>query len=82
MSVADDFIVCSQYGNEAKVFGEMLKARLAKFGLKIAEDKSKIIEFGRYVWQKAQREGKRLVTFDFLGFTHYSAIRPEGRSLR
>ena len=42
-----------------------------KFGLKIAEEKSKIIWFGQYAWQKAQIEGKRLDTFDFLGFTHY-----------
>jgi group II intron reverse transcriptase/maturase len=68
---ADDFVVCFQIGNEAEAFGEMLKARLAKFELKIAEDKSKIIEFGRYVWKKAQKEGRRLATFDFLGFTHY-----------
>jgi len=68
---ADDFVVCFQYDNEAKAFGEMLRQRLAKFGLRIAEGKSRIIEFGRYVWQKAQKEGKKVQTFDFLGFTHY-----------
>ncbi len=68
---ADDFIVCFQYGNEAKAFEEMLKARLAKFGLKTAEGKSKVIEFGRYAWQKAQARNKKTATFDFLGFTHY-----------
>jgi len=45
--------------------------RLGKFGLKIAKDKSHIIEFGRYVWQEAQRQGRKVATFDFLGFTHY-----------
>ena len=39
-----------------------LKERLAKFGLEISEDKSKIIKFGRYAGNEA---GK----FDFLGFT-------------
>jgi len=68
---ADDFIVCFQSGREAETFGEALKQRLGKFGLKIAENKSRIIEFGRYVWQKAQRQSKRVATFDFLGFTHY-----------
>jgi hypothetical protein len=68
---ADDFIVCFQSGNEAKAFGEMLKERLAKFGLRISESKSRIIEFGRYVWEKAQRQNKEVATFDFLGFTHY-----------
>ena len=68
---ADDFVVCFQSEKEARAFGEMLKERLAKFGLRISEKKSRIIAFGRYVWQRAKREGKKVETFDFLGFTHY-----------
>jgi len=76
---ADDFIVCFQSGSEAKAFGEKLEQRLGKFGLKIAEGKSRIIEFGRYVWGKAQREGKKVATFDFLGFTHYCDKTRKGK---
>jgi RNA-directed DNA polymerase len=68
---ADDFVVCFQAEREAKAFGEMLRERLRTFGLGVSESKSRIIQFGRYVWQKAQREGKKVETFDFLGFTHY-----------
>ena len=68
---ADDFVVCFQAEHEAKAFGEMLRERLKKFGLHISESKSRIIAFGRYVWQRARREGKKVATFDFLGFTHY-----------
>ena len=68
---AFDFIVCFQSGSEAKAFGEMLKQRLGKFGLKTAESKARIIEFGRYAWEKAQRQDEKVATFDFLGFTHY-----------
>lgn len=68
---ADDFVICLQNEKEAKEVGKMLEQRLEKFGLRIATDKSKIIEFGRYEWQKAQKQGKRVTTFDFLGFTHY-----------
>ena len=68
---ADDFIACFQSPTEAKVFGDKLKQRLGKFGLKIAENKSRIINFGRYVWQSSQKEGRKTATFDFLGFTHY-----------
>ncbi|MBI5199214.1 MAG: group II intron reverse transcriptase/maturase [Nitrospirae bacterium] len=68
---ADDFVVVFQAGIEAKRFVEMLKERLNKFGLKLKEDKTRVIEFGRYVWQKAQSEGRKVATFDFLGFTHY-----------
>ncbi|MEA3223417.1 MAG: group II intron reverse transcriptase/maturase [Thermodesulfobacteriota bacterium] len=76
---ADDFVVCFQIGSEAKEFGRKLKQRLDKFGLEIAENKSRIIEFGRYVWQKAQREGGKVATFDFLGFTHYCDKSRKGK---
>lgn len=68
---ADDFIVCFQSGREAKAFKDKLNLRLGKFGLKIAREKSRIIEFGRYVWGRVQRRGEKIATFDFLGFTHY-----------
>jgi len=68
---ADDFIVLFQSGKEAEIFGKALRERLGKFGLEIAENKSRIIEFGQYVWQKAQVQNKTVATFDFLGFTHY-----------
>jgi len=68
---ADDFVVCFQYRDEAKKFGEMLRERLTKFRLRISEKKSKIIEFGRYAKENAKKTGKEVETFDFLGFTHY-----------
>lgn len=68
---ADDFVACFQAEREAQTFAKMLRERLQKFGLRLSESKSRIIEFGRYVWQKARREDKKVETFDFLGFTHY-----------
>ena len=76
---ADDFIVCFQYGNEAKAFVERLKQRLSKFGLKIAESKSRLIEFGRFVWQKARRENRKVAAFDFLGFAHFCGKTKKGK---
>ncbi len=82
---ADDFIVCFQSGKEAKEFGIALKQRLKLFGLEIAESKSRIIEFGRYVWQRAQQEssasttGAKAATFNFLGFTHYCDKTRKGK---
>lgn len=49
----------------------MLRQRLDKFGLKITEGKSRVIEFRRYEWEKAQQKGGKVTTFDFLEFTHY-----------
>jgi len=68
---ADDFIIFFQSAKEAEAFGKDLRDRLGKFGLRIAEDKSRIIKFGRYPWLKAQKQCNRIATFDFLGFTHY-----------
>ena len=62
---ADDFVCLFQYENEAQRFYQLLIERLRKFGLEIAEDKSRILPFGRY---KGTKE-----SFDFLGFTHYNA---------
>ena len=68
---ADDFVVCFQKEEEAEEFGRVLRQRLSKFGLTASEEKSRIISFGRYPYYTAWEEGKRLETFDFLGFTHY-----------
>ena len=75
----DDFIVVFERGEEARAFGEALPKRLAKFGLKIKESKSRIVEFGRPVWKRAQEEGSKAGTFDFLGFTHYCDKTRKGK---
>ena len=68
---ADDFVVSFQYTGEAEAFSEALRQRIGKFGLEVSEEKSRIIPFGRYPYYVAQKSGKRIETFDFLGFTHY-----------
>ena len=68
---ADDFVCMFQYENEAQKFYQMLIERLKKFGLEIAEDKSRILPFGRY------KGGKE--SFDFLGFTHINGKSHRGK---
>jgi len=68
---ADDFVCLFQYENEAQRFYQQLIERLRKFGLEIAEDKSRVLPFGRY---KGTKE-----SFDFLGFTHYNATSHWGK---
>jgi len=68
---ADDFILMFQYENEAQEVYELLKERMAKFGLELAEDKTRILPFGRY---KGTNE-----TFDFLGFMHYNGKTKNGK---
>ena len=68
---ADDFVICFEYEKEAKKCYEELKERLNKFNLKLAENKTKIIKFG-----KSNNGSKD--SFDFLGFTHYNGKTRKG----
>jgi RNA-directed DNA polymerase len=69
---ADDFLGAFQYRQDAENFYKALQHRLAKFALSIQQEKSKIIEFGRFAVHDCQRrDGSKPDTFDFLGFTHY-----------
>jgi len=69
---ADDFVVCVQYKDEAEKILTILKERLQKFGLELAEDKTRIVEFGRFAEENARGKGRRPDTFNFLGFTHFN----------
>lgn len=54
---------------------EELRARFAKFGLKLHADKTRLIEFGRFAAQRTKARGVgKPETFDFLGFTHKCAL--------
>jgi len=69
---ADDYVCCFQYEEDAKEFYKKLKDRLAKFNLKIEENITKIIMFGRFAKEVSKTKGLgKVETFDFLGFTHY-----------
>jgi RNA-directed DNA polymerase len=56
---ADDFVICVQYKDDAEKILEKLKDRLGKFGLELAEDKTRCIEFGRFSKQNAQAKGAK-----------------------
>lgn len=72
VNYADDMIICFKYNNEAKRIYQQMKKRLATGNLEFAEDKTRLIEFGKYATERRKRKGKgRPETFDFLGFTHY-----------
>jgi len=68
---ADDFVICVQYKDDAVRILDGLKLRLGKFKLELAEDKTRLIEFGRFSKQNAKVKGERAATFSFLGFTHF-----------
>ena len=75
---ADDFLACFQYREDANCFHQQLRVRLEQFGLKLAEEKTKCIEFGRFARQNARQRGEKPTDFTFLGFTHYCGKTREG----
>ena len=68
---ADDYVCCFQKEDEAKKFYEALKKRLNKFGLEVAEEKSKIINFGK-------RAKNNKESFEFLGIRHINGKNRKG----
>lgn len=76
---ADDFVVCFQYKEDAVMFYELLKRRMRHFGLSLQEDKSRLIQFGRFAKENCERNGHKPETFTFLGFTHYCSCNKNGK---
>ncbi|USE37175.1 reverse transcriptase domain-containing protein [Endozoicomonas sp. SCSIO W0465] len=68
---ADDMVFLFGDASEAERFYKVLPKRLEKFGLELHREKSQIIPAGWIAAQRANQSGKRLSTFNFLGFTCY-----------
>jgi hypothetical protein len=52
---------------------------MGHFGLSLEEEKSRLIEFGRFAEERCGRQGKKPETFTFLGFTHYCSKSRNGK---
>jgi group II intron reverse transcriptase/maturase len=77
---ADDFVMGFEKRADAQQMLDDLGKRLAKFGLTLHEDKTRLIEFGRLpALARRQRGLRRPGTFAFLGFTHYCGWTRDGR---
>jgi len=68
---ADDAVLGFEHRKDAEQFLEQLRERLAKFGLELHPQKTRLIEFGRYAAEHRRKRGEgKPETFNFLGFTH------------
>jgi RNA-directed DNA polymerase len=77
---ADDIVMGFQSKAEALAFWKDVEDRLAKFGLELHPEKTRLIEFGRYAMDNRRKNGQgKPETFDFLGFTHICTINSRGR---
>jgi RNA-directed DNA polymerase len=68
---ADDAVLGFEHKYEAERFLVEVRERLAKFGLELHPEKTRLIEFGRFAETNRNERGEgKPDTFDFLGFTH------------
>jgi group II intron reverse transcriptase/maturase len=70
---ADDFVLGFERLEDAQKVYAVLFRRFEKYGLKLHEEKTRLVPFGRPMGRSDNSggEGTPPGTFDFLGFTHY-----------
>lgn len=74
---ADDAVICCQYDEDAVRVRSALSKRLAKYKLKLNEDKTTSVSFSR----GAYKQGKAQGVFNFLGFTLYWGRSRKGAAI-
>jgi RNA-directed DNA polymerase len=76
-------VVGFEHEEDGRRFFEDLRGRLRKFALELHDDKTRLIEFGRYANAKRRGRGERgaAETFSFLGFVHICGKSRRGRFL-
>lgn len=73
---ADDTVFGFQYEGDGVNFEKALSERLNRFSLTLNQDKTQLMEFGRFAVRNYQEKGKgKPSTFDFLGFTHICSVK-------
>lgn len=65
---ADDAVFCFEQQSDAERVMKVLGKRMARFGLELHPDKTRLMDFRR---PPKDQDGKGPGTFDFLGFTFY-----------
>jgi group II intron reverse transcriptase/maturase len=76
---ADDFVMGFQHEQDAHAMHRALSERMAKFGLELHPDKTRVLEFGRYARREREKKGlSGPETFTFLGFMHVCGVSRKG----
>lgn len=73
---ADDFVMVFEKQEDAERIRDVLPKRMARFGLTVHPEKTRLIWFGR---PSPNGGGREPGTFDFLGFTHFWTRSRNGR---
>ncbi|MHB1192375.1 MAG: reverse transcriptase domain-containing protein [Longimicrobiales bacterium] len=76
---ANDLVIGFQQVRDARRILQDLPERMAHFGLRLHEAKTRLIEFGRLpALDRKPRGARRPERFAFLGLTHYRGWTPDG----
>lgn len=80
---ADDTVVGFEHEEDGRQFLDDLRGRLRQFALELNDDKTRLIEFGRFANAKRKARGDRgaAETFSFLGFVHICGKSRRGKFL-
>jgi RNA-directed DNA polymerase len=79
---ADDIAMGFQREQDAYAMRAAMAARVAKFGLQLHPDKTRVLEFGCFAPGDRRRRGQeKPETFEFLGFTHIMGKSRRGKPL-
>jgi RNA-directed DNA polymerase len=73
----DDLVICCRYERDAVRVRQALGKRLAKYRLRLNEEKTRLVPFSK----RHSKSGGRGQSFDFLGFTFYWGQSRHGRSI-
>ena len=74
---ADDGVICCQHAHDAQRIVTALGKRLTRFGLKLNDEKTRLVPFSKRAYRRGQKQG----TFDFLGFTFYGGKSRKGAAI-
>jgi hypothetical protein len=75
---ADDLVVGFESRTEAERFLEEFRERLAKFGLELHAEKTRLIEFGKHAERVRKQRGEgKPETFTFLGYVFSELMWPK-----
>ena len=67
---ADDIVAGFEHEADARRFWEAMRTRFEQFGLELHEEKTRILEFGRFAAARRRQRGLgKPETLTFLGFT-------------
>ena len=76
---ADDVLFGFHYRSDALKFLTALRKRLAKFGLRLNEAKTKLCRFGRFAERDRPERREARATCTFLGFTFSNRMRRQAK---